>query len=243
MNQTRHPDAIVLNLPPRFDRTGQAFPPDSLLPNWLLENPLVTIERCDRDWGPATKIMPTVIRLQEQIGQSIIVSVDDDVYYPPGAVAALAQAALPCALGSKPHEVWCAAGFDFFHSQPRSVKKHGVCCMVAEGFAGVAYPTRVFGPDFVSYIDGAVQDEDMRFSDDVVISNYLARHDVKRRVVTCAEYSQDLLWNSGGVLAYGDRADALHRGAGFSVNNPERYRRALAKLSARNERWLPFEQE
>src|SRR4051794_1700330 len=66
LNQTRRPDAILLNLPPRFDRTGEEYPPYELLPNWLIGDSLVKIERCDRDWGPATKILPTVMRLQQQ---------------------------------------------------------------------------------------------------------------------------------------------------------------------------------
>jgi hypothetical protein len=240
LNQTRRPDAILLNLPPRFDRTGEEYPPDESLPNWLIGNSLIKVERCDRDWGPATKILPTVLRLHHQLTCSIIISVDDDIRYPSGAVFALSEAAMPCAVGNTEQEIWCAAGFDIVNARPRSVKEHGQLCAVAEGFAGVAYPTRVFKRDFASYMQSAVADADMRFSDDLVISNYLACHDVKRRVLTSLEYSQDILWKSGGVLAYGDRGDALHRGAGVSVNNLERYQRVLTKLAAANMLRLPL---
>ena len=117
LNQTRQPDAILLNLPPRFDRTGGEYPPEESLPNWLIGNSLVKIQRCDRDWGPATKIVPTVVRLQQQSRRSIVISVDDDIRYPSGAVSALAQAAIACAVGDDEHEVWCAAGFDFVNSR------------------------------------------------------------------------------------------------------------------------------
>ena len=238
LNQTRQADAILLNLPRRFDRTGGEYPADESLPNWLIGNSLVKIQRCDRDWGPATKIVPTVVRLQQQSQNSIVISVDDDICYPSGAVAALAEAALPCPVGEDGHEVWCAAGFDLVNSRAHSVSKHGECCTVAEGFAGVAYPTRVFGPDFVSYMQSAVADADMRFSDDIVISNYLAFHNVKRRVLTSPAYSQQILWNSGGVLAYGDQGDALHRAQVSSGNNLDRYRRVLTKLAAVNKLYL-----
>ncbi len=231
LNQTRRPDAILLNLPPRFDRTGEVYPPDESLPTWLIGNSLVQIQRCDHDWGPATKLLPTVLRLQEQNSCSIVISVDDDIRYPSGAVSALAEAAMPCATGKTEDEIWCAAGFDFVNGHPHSVKEHGQHCAVAEGFAGIAYPTRVFGHDFASYMLSAVADADMRFSDDLVISNYLASQNVKRRILTSHEYSQDILWNSGGVLAYGDLGDALHLGAGISVNNHARYRRVLGKLA------------
>jgi hypothetical protein len=242
LNQTRQPNAILLNLPPRFDRTGEEYPPDESLPTWLIGNSLVKIERCDRDWGPATKIVPTVLRLQEQRQRSIVITVDDDIRYPSGAVSALAEAALPCTVGDHEHEVWCAAGFDFVNSRPRGVKEHGQCCAVVEGYAGVAYPTSVFGPDFVSYMQNVVADADMRFSDDIVISNYLAYHNVNRRVLTSAKYSQDVLWNSGGVLAYGDQGDALHRGTGAFGDNLNRYQRVLAKLTADNRLCVPLKE-
>jgi hypothetical protein len=237
LHQIRKPDAILLNLPPRFDRTGQEYPPDELLPNWLIDNALVEIQHCDRDWGPATKLVPTVIRLQQAGQQSIIISVDDDIRYPPGAISALAKAALPCPASTIDREVWCAAGFDFVNLKARSVKEHGQCCAVAEGFAGVAYPTCVFESDFVSYMQSAAADADMRFSDDLMISNYLAFYDVKRRVLTSPEYSQDILWNTDGVLAYVDRDDALHRAP---ASNVVRYLRVLAKLVAENKICLPL---
>ena len=241
LNQTRLPDAILLNLPPRFDRTGEEYPSDESLPGWLTRDSLVKIQRCDRDWGPATKLVPTVARLQRESPRSIVVSVDDDIRYPPGAISALAESALSCAVGDAEPEVWCAAGFDFGTSELHSVREHGKCCAVIEGFAGVAYPTRVFAPDFVSYMQSAANDADMRFSDDLVVSNYLAFHDVKRRVLTTVEYSQAILWNSDSVLAYGDQNDALHNGAGgVSVSNLVRYRRVLAKLAKDNRLYLPL---
>lgn len=202
LNQTRLPDAIFLSLPPCFERTGEGYPPDESLPDWLMRNSKVVIQRCDRDWGPATKIVPTVSRLRQESPHSIVVSVDDDIRYPPGALSALVESALPCAVGDVAPEVWCAAGFDFVDSRLVSRSEDGQSCAVVEGFAGVAYPTRVFGHDFTSYMQCAVSDADMRFSDDLMISNYLACHNVKRRIVASAQYSQRMLWDSGGVLAY-----------------------------------------
>jgi hypothetical protein len=136
LNQTRRPDATLPNLPPRFDRTGEEYPPDESLPRWLIGNSLVKIERCDRDWGPVKKILPTVLRLQQQSPCSVVISVDDAIRYPAGAVSALAEAAIPCAVGNTEHETWCAAGFDIVNARPRSVTEPGQLCAVAEGFAG-----------------------------------------------------------------------------------------------------------
>ena len=242
LNQTRLPDAIVLNLPPRFERTGEEYPVDESLPGWLVRSPLVKIQRCDRDWGPATKLVPTVVRCQRESARSIVITVDDDIRYPRGAVSALADAALPSALGQTPPEVWCAAGFTFGAARLQTVQGVANCCSVPEGYAGVAYPTHVFGADFVAYMQRAASDDDLRFSDDLLVSNYLALHQVNRRVLASPEYSEAILWDSGSVLAYGDESDALHHGAGVSVNNHARYRRVLARLAAEHRLYLPAEE-
>ena len=87
LNQTHNRTRYYSTSRRAFDRTGEEYPPDESLPNWLIGNSLVKIRRCDRDWGPATKIVPTVLQLQKQSQRSIVISVDDDIRYPSGASA------------------------------------------------------------------------------------------------------------------------------------------------------------
>ena len=45
--------------------------------------------RCDRDWGPATKLVPTL--LAETDPATLLVTVDDEYAYPPSLLAALVE--------------------------------------------------------------------------------------------------------------------------------------------------------
>ena len=78
LNQTRKPDRIYLNLPKIFLRNNSTF--DTPLPDFITNNKLIYVNFCD-DIGPATKIIPTISI--EQHPETKILSIDDDIYYPP----------------------------------------------------------------------------------------------------------------------------------------------------------------
>ena len=84
MRQSRAPASIVLNVPrwSRRERCSYEVPAE------LERLNAVEITGCD-DWGPATKLIPTI--LNSEISQPIIV-VDDDRIYPPNLVADLEDA-------------------------------------------------------------------------------------------------------------------------------------------------------
>jgi hypothetical protein len=85
MRQTRAPARIVINVPHTSRREGCGYE----IPEVLTRLQAVEIHRCD-DWGPATKLIPSVLRLTPS--QPIVV-VDDDRIYPPNLVADLDAAA------------------------------------------------------------------------------------------------------------------------------------------------------
>ena len=84
MRQDLAPARIVLNLPRWSRRERCAYE----VPQALAKLDAVEIFECD-DWGPATKLIPTVLRSTPS--QPIIV-VDDDRIYPPGFIADLDNA-------------------------------------------------------------------------------------------------------------------------------------------------------
>jgi hypothetical protein len=81
MAQSRPPRRIVLNLPAFSRREQVAY----AVPERLTRLKSVEIRACD-DWGPATKLIPTL--LAEAPDQAIVV-VDDDRIYPPSTIAVL----------------------------------------------------------------------------------------------------------------------------------------------------------
>ena len=73
---------IVIALPEKFARTGKSY----IIPSSLLAIPKVRILRTARDYGPITKLYPTLKMLQERGEQAIIVVIDDDYIYPRGLI-------------------------------------------------------------------------------------------------------------------------------------------------------------
>jgi hypothetical protein len=116
VNQTRPADAILLNLPLRFARTGEAYP-DALPAELLKIAPQLHVNRVAEDLGPATKLVPTVRWLHSRMDELAarlgvsrsavadavhIVVVDDDMRYAPRMLESMAHTATPhlseCAL-------------------------------------------------------------------------------------------------------------------------------------------------
>ena len=70
--QSRRVDSIYLNLPYETLR-GEKY----CIPEWLKKLKTVKIRRIRRDWGPATKLLPTLHAAKDEI----IIVIDDDVIY------------------------------------------------------------------------------------------------------------------------------------------------------------------
>ncbi len=86
LKQTAHIDAVELNLPRAYRR----FAFDPAHPPTVPEG--CTVHLCDHDFGPATKVLPTV---QRYAGQGVnILFCDDDKVYDPGWAARLLAAAV-----------------------------------------------------------------------------------------------------------------------------------------------------
>lgn len=95
--QSRPVDALVLNLPDRYSQDDSAYPES--IPQRIAS--LAHVHRCGRDWGPATKLIPTVRWLAAQrsnstsraaaahLSRTFILIVDDDHTYPPRMVETL----------------------------------------------------------------------------------------------------------------------------------------------------------
>lgn len=77
--QSQAPDIIQINLPRVFGRTQIPYPNNTELPIWLVNNPKIRINRIERDYGPLTKLYPTLDT--ETNPNTIIIIVDDDTTY------------------------------------------------------------------------------------------------------------------------------------------------------------------
>ena len=180
LDQTRPPDAIVLNLPRRCERDASPY----AIPRFVAGFPGIQIELCERDLGPATKLVPTLLR--EPHPESALIVVDDDQIYPRELVANLLRwsARLPDA-------ALCHRGFrvppDFDHARRNTLYAEHLlrptAIEVIQGSAGYLVKPRFFGPALLDYHGAPAS---ARTRDDVWISGHLARAGVQRFVVPLA---------------------------------------------------------
>ena len=100
-NQLTSPDAVYLNLPERY-RNRDAY----IIPDWLGDALQVTLLHRVDDLGPVMKILP-VLEVETD-SDTLLITVDDDVRYPPDTISALQTAAQ-----AHPESACGSRGFNF----------------------------------------------------------------------------------------------------------------------------------
>jgi hypothetical protein len=243
LEQTRKPDLILLNIPKVFERTGETYD----IPKFVEKSVVVNV--VDKDYGPGTKLIPTVRYLIENgydPNKTRIIYLDDDIYYMVKMIETYEKV-----ITDKDDNVWTATGFDFMNMQLNGKRKHKDQATIAEGYgsvcvklstftdvAVVAVVTDVAEDDFFKYIDRYITDQDCRLSDDIILSNYYHKKNVGIFIVNIPNHhSIHDMWRHNNILEYGKQEDALHNGAnGTSFNNVDRYKKVITKLNKGKER-------
>jgi hypothetical protein len=186
------------------------------VPEWMTTMDNVEVHRTE-DYGAITKVAPTLIRHVEE--DVYVWSVDDDFLYKPTHLETLISKAdgktVLCLHGG----LWSSHGFAGGHHRELEVD-------IVEGFFGIVYPPNCIKADFLPYIEKTSADWDNRKSDDIILSNYLALHDIPRKKVI---FDPRVLGTGRDTQSYGEEADALkHQDDGHYV----RYIRVLNWLKA-----------
>ncbi|KNC81978.1 hypothetical protein SARC_05727 [Sphaeroforma arctica JP610] len=83
--QDLQPDAIYINVPKVSRRTGQEY----VVPDWIVKHPNITVNIARIDYGPATKLLPTLEI--ETDPETIIIVIDDDVSFATTLFSRLAE--------------------------------------------------------------------------------------------------------------------------------------------------------
>lgn len=191
-DQTHPLDTIYLTIPERAARLNKEYPP---IPEDL--EALCTVIRIDTDYGPLTKIYGALI--SEKDPNTIIISCDDDVIFSPNHVETLLKhhksypKSAICGTGAligrglpfisivstvKPFHEW--SGFTGFE-----VNKNGRRVDLIFGVAGVLYTRNMFPSNESLYEDlfqYSLRDQAIFHNDDVLISGYLSKLSIERRV-------------------------------------------------------------
>lgn len=233
LSQTLLPTCVQINVPHVCERYPEdTYDEDELRAvTKLFANSLVMLRivRC-KDYGPITKLVPTL----QDCTTDYILTIDDDIVYPEQMIEHLYMAANDSV----------ATGISGFVIDRKTAKllpvNRQTYVHVLEGYAGVLYPARAFaqrakGMTFMEYIDiTSEKDKNCRFSDDIIISNWLALCEYMKMQVYTLQVNRRRFWKDGCVLTRGDAEDALHNGAaGFTTNdNTIRYLDVFAYLES-----------
>ena len=232
LKQSRTPDLILLNIPHVFKRTGKEY----VVPENVSQH--VCVNKIKIDYGPGTKIIPTIDFLKENgydKNNTRIIYLDDDIKYPHHMIKTYEKT-----IKNKDNSVWTATGFNFINFKIAGERRHGSPATIAEGYGGVCVKMSIFEDDFNNYINKYVNDLNCRLSDDILLSNYYHKKNIPIKILNISnKYSIIDMWTTGSILDYGNQSDALHNGAdGISNTNVERYNKVLSTLSKQKERYL-----
>lgn len=203
--QTIKPKYICLNLPRVYKRDNTTF--QEPLPDFIVNNPFVYVNWCE-DIGPATKVIPTA--QVERDPDTLILSIDDDTYYPPMLIETFLQF-------SRWYPDAVITGTSFM-----STSHDGTYVQLLEGFSGVLYKQR-----YLSRVDlHFLKERSCYLGDDFFLSNEILKQNVPivrigRQIEAIRKIKQ---------LDYGFQMDALHL---TNKGNNDNYK-ACAKILDRH---------
>lgn len=191
-NQTYPLDAIYLTIPKKATRLNKEYPP---LTDELTNSCIIV--HTDIDYGPLTKIYGAL--MSESDPNTIIISCDDDVDFPENFIETLIskhnehpEVAI-CGTGALLNRgLWFISIVSSIHpfdswkgTTGFSVGKNGRDIDLVFGVAGVLYTRNMF-PDKELLYDElfhySLTDDSIFCNDDVLISGYLSKKNIKRRV-------------------------------------------------------------
>jgi hypothetical protein len=172
---------VHLNIPYINNKTNEEY----IIPEWIetlsKESKILKIFRCD-DYGSITKITPTLLRIDDP--EQIIITVDDDINYLDGFIE--------YHLKKRTKYPDFAIGFAGIGALDGSCHfcttvKKDIKVRVLEGYKTASYKRGFFKEDFFDeFIDKS-------WSDDLIISSYLGKHNIPKIVIN---YHKDRVFNA-----------------------------------------------
>lgn len=189
--------AIYVSIPYKFERDNLEYE----IPKWLSDNKKITILR-SKDYGPATKLLG-VLEQVKLPPNAIIITVDDDIYYPRNLALQLAYKAK-----RNPNYAIAISGANLDPEDSwrglRNNTTPDAFVSVVQGFSGIAYRRSFFDADIFNIVHAP---RECINSDDLYISFDLAKHNIKRQVLLndFIKYNK-IIWDN----PVGLKDDALH---------------------------------
>lgn len=185
LRQSIQPNKIYLNIPNQLNNKY-------ILPNWLTKEPSVIINRT-KDYGPATKLIPTLE--QERDPNTIIITLDNQIFYPKHIVRDLIKQYLPDThkINYKKNSAITGIGLiilfgpTFEPIQTKMIAGDRPSISVVN-LGGVAYKRSFFNDDIFSLPDN--MPTTCILSDDLIISAYLFTNNISIVKISGISYNE-----------------------------------------------------
>jgi hypothetical protein len=166
---------IHLNIPYVVKKTNEEYS----IPSWLTEitDSKLKIFRTD-DYGSMTKILPTILRIDEN-EDIVIITVDDDLSYEDGFIEYHIEKRK-----QYPNAAIGFAGISSLNNTCHfcTTVEQDVRVKIIEGYKTVSYRRNFFKSDFFTEFVGE------SWSDDIILSAYMGKHNIEKWVVN---YNKD----------------------------------------------------
>jgi len=202
-NQTVSPTYMLLNLPLKFARTNQEY----IIPDYIKNNSNIVINRFEMDYGPATKLVGAILKIPKSKDAWIIIHDDDNLYLQKTVETYTKY----IDKFNDKRKAFTVSGFSFSPDFTQTIYKNEDLSILqlCEGFMSYCVHRSVFEDDFLPYIQTLIKNKDCNLSDDLIISNYISKKDVKIHKINSSTLSSDIIWSSDCGTEYGLEEDAL----------------------------------
>lgn len=238
LHQTYVPDYILLNIPERFGRTNEPY----IIPKFIKKNKHVKVNVLDKDYGPATKLVGSILYIPKDEDTWIVVH-DDDQMYCQQTIEEYTKYI------NKFHNkkiAFTISGFDINIPGKKTIKytddMHDIS--ILEGYQTYCVHRSIFEDDFIPYIESNLSNKEAFQSDDLIISNYLAMKNINIKLIYNDNVNFDKWWTSDCELEYGNQDDALKNLSSTDlVEDPlgghfSKYLRVIQYLKDKNQYYL-----
>ena len=193
-NQTIKADCIYLTLPKKCKRLNTKY---GKIPDKIKK--YCKIVNVDVDYGPVTKLVGAL--LEEKDPETIIITVDDDIIYPKTLLEELlnwnkefpnyALSSSGLSLGNYPFKYSIV-----FNQQKNNywfTMKHNKNVDILYGYPGALYKRKFFPlkHNLNKFLKYPLQNKDLFLNDDVYISFWLNKNNIKRRVVKVSDVKNE----------------------------------------------------
>ena len=176
--QTRKPDRFVLWLPLKYEKENSEYDLTDSIKKQLLGFG-VEIVRCEKDYGPATKLIPML--KSETDSDTLIVTVDDDVFYEKHILEMFEKASVRYSFAALGLVGLIKKQFVHGEELPR-LNMEVIGVEVLGGYRGVAYRRGLFDNSIFTDMEAMLVDG-LFVADDHLISWNLMRRGIPRIVI------------------------------------------------------------